>query len=204
MQNTNSRLNIGVKDNIFRFKPFIADKKKNTYLTAILSLLTMSFFGVFAIKPTITTAVSLTRDIGDLQALNEQYEQKITTIIKGQSEYEKIRDDIPLINMTLPTTSEFTKQIIAEENIATRSNILIASLQIDPVPISKSKDTGNVESFSLTFSGDGDYKGAYDLVLNNLKQQRLVSIEQVSLEQAGASGSAQLKVSVKAKSYYEP
>ena len=105
MQNTNSRLNIGVKDNIFRFKPFIADKKKNTYLTAILSLLTMSFFGVFAIKPTITTAVSLTRDIGDLQALNEQYEQKITTIIKGQSEYEKIRDDIPLINMTLPTTS---------------------------------------------------------------------------------------------------
>ena len=83
-------------------------------------------------------------------------------------------------------------------------HILIASLQIDPVPISKSKDTGNVESFSLTFSGDGDYKGAYDLVLNNLKQQRLVSIEQVSLEQAGASGSAQLKVSVKAKSYYEP
>src|SRR3989344_9056324 len=101
MQNTNSRLNIGVKDNIFRFKPFIADKKKNTYLTAILSLLTLSFFGVFAIKPTLTTAVSLHRDIQDLKALNAQYEEKITSIIKGQSAYEQIRDDIPLFYATL-------------------------------------------------------------------------------------------------------
>ena len=204
MLNTNQKLNIGVQENVFKIKPFITDKKKNTYLTAILSLLTMSFFGVFAIKPTITTAVSLTRDISDLKALNAQYEQKITTIIKGQSEYEKIRDDLPIINMTLPITSEFSKLIIGEENIAIRSNFLIGSLQVDPVPISKSKGTENVETFGFTLGGDVDYKGAYDLVLHNLDQQRLVNIDEVSLEQAEATGSGQLKIIIKAKSYYEP
>ncbi len=204
MLSTTTKLNTEVKDNLLRLKPYIANKTKNTYLTVILSLLTMSFFGLFAIKPTLSTAVSLNRDIQDLRVLNEQYEEKITTIIKGQSEYEKIRDDIPLIYASVPETAEFSKLIIREENIASTSGITLDSLQIDPVPISKSKDEGNVISFGFSVSGSGDYNGAYGLLLHNLNALRLVNVDQVSMEQEGASDGGQIKINLRAKSYYEP
>lgn len=193
-----------IQASFYRLKPFLDNKKKNTYLTAILSLLSLSFFGVFAIKPTLTTAVSLNRDIQDLKVLNAQYEEKITSIIKAQSAYEQIRDDIPLFYATLPKTPLSTKVLIEEEKIATSSNVIIEQIQIDSIPISKLENQTTLQEFNLTMVVTGDYIDTYNFINHLLKSQRIVSIDELNLEQQGSTTGGKLNVSLKGKSFYEP
>src|SRR3990170_4743668 len=90
-----------------KLAPTFKNKKTVSYFTISLSLFSLSFFGLFAIRPTLITAVSLIKEVNNLKTLNLQYENKISDIIRAQAEYEKVRDKINLVNIALPQTSEF-------------------------------------------------------------------------------------------------
>lgn len=186
-----------------RLKPFLESKKNATYFAAILSLLTLSFFGIFAIKPTLSTAVGLIKEIQDLKELNSKYEDKITSIVRAQSEYEKIRDDIPLFIETLPFTPDFTRLIKSQEALSTSSSISMDKLTLDGMPISQTKITGKLTTFNFSLSLNGDYNNFYSYISHFLKAQRLSSIDDIDLNQEQATTGGKLSVVVKAKSYYE-
>lgn len=186
-----------------RIKRMLENKKRNTYFTAILSLLTLSFFGLFAIKPTLTTAVKLNREIQELRDLNAKYEEKITNIVKAQSAYENIREDIPLFFMTLPDNPEFTSLIMTHEKIATASNMSLEQMALDPVPISKEKRTGVLNSFDINLLLSGNYIDLSSFLDHFLKSQRLVNIDQLNLDQKNSTADGILRTQIKSKSYYE-
>src|SRR3972149_7490430 len=77
-----------------RFKPVLKNAKVASYFTITLSLFSMSFFGLFAIRPTLITAISLIKEVNDLKSLSLDYENKISNIILAQSEYERIRESL--------------------------------------------------------------------------------------------------------------
>ena len=196
-------INSKIKESYRKLHPLLDNKKNATYFTAILSILTLSFFGIFAIKPTITTAVSLQKEIGDLRALNDKYEEKITSIVRAQSEYEKIRDDIPLFFATLPDRPQFTKLIINEEQIASNSGMTLVTFQLDPMPISKTEEKKGLVTLNLSIGATGEYGNAYNFLTHFLRSQRVVSIADIDLSQDQATYGGKIRVSLKAKSYYE-
>src|SRR3989344_4680870 len=106
-----------------RFTPILKNKKTTSYFTITLSLLSLSFFGLFAIRPTLITAVSLIKSVSELKNLNIDYENKIGSIVKAQSEYEQIRDNLPYLQSALPSNALFHKLAKALEIFADRSNI---------------------------------------------------------------------------------
>ncbi|MBI4067385.1 type 4a pilus biogenesis protein PilO, partial [Candidatus Gottesmanbacteria bacterium] len=163
----------------------------------------LSFFGLFAIKPTLTTAVKLNREIQELRDLNAKYEEKITNIVKAQSAYENIREDIPLFFMTLPDNPEFTSLIMTHEKIATASNMSLEQMALDPVPISKEKRTGVLNSFDINLLLSGNYIDLSSFLDHFLKSQRLVSIDQLNLDQKNSTADGILRTQIKSKSYYE-
>src|SRR3989344_5651953 len=81
-----------------RIRPVLKNTKSASYFTITLSLFSLSFFGMFAIRPTLITAVSLVRELKDLNNLSLDYENQISSIITAQSEYEKIRNSITLLD----------------------------------------------------------------------------------------------------------
>ncbi len=68
-----------------------------------LSIFTIIFFAVFAIKPTLTTMSDLVKEIEDKQKLNKQMQQKVTALATAQTEYEKFQDQFYLLDQSLPT-----------------------------------------------------------------------------------------------------
>src|SRR3990172_1643619 len=90
-----------------RFRPVLKNTKTASYFTITLTLFSLSFFGLFAIRPTLITAVSLIKEVNDLRKLSLDYENKISNFITAQSEYEKIRGSIPQVDKALPQYSEF-------------------------------------------------------------------------------------------------
>ncbi len=186
-----------------RLSKRLDDKRSASYISAIFSLLTLSFFGLFAIKPTLTTAVTLSRDIQDLRQLNARYEDKITNIVKAQSEYEKIRDDIPLFFETLPDNPAFTQLIVSHEQLVKNTGVELTQFKMEGLPISKSKEKGKLIPFAMSIGILGTYPEITSYVNQLLRIQRIVGIDDLLLSQNLATSEGKIKVSLKARSYYE-
>lgn len=182
----------------------MSSKKTASYFTLTLSLLTLSFFGLFAIRPTLVTAISLIKKVSDLRKLYVDYEDKIGSLIRAQSAYEQIRNDIHLFDKALPTNPSFSKLARAIEKFASQEDFVINQFQIDPVPISAPGATGKLYDYGFVLVGTGKYS-VISAFLNHLANwQRIVNIKSLEFTQTAGTSSATLRVSVKATAYYEP
>lgn len=187
-----------------RITPLMESKKTASYFTFTLSLFTLSFFGLFAIRPTLITAISLMKQVSDLRKLYNDDENKIGSIIRAQGEYEQIRDSLPFIDGAIPTNSSFGKLAKTIEKFAAQENITINQFQIDPVPISNPNPTSKLYNYGFSLVGTGKYP-SISLFLNHLiNWKRIVNLQSLEFTQSGGTTSAILRLSLKATTFYEP
>lgn len=184
--------------------PIMSSKKTASYFTLTLSLFTLSFFGLFAIRPTLITAISLMKQVSDLRKLYIDYENKIGTLIRAQTEYEQIRDDILLVDKALPTNSSFSNLAVTIEKFANQEDFTINQFQIDPVPISNPAATGKIYDFGFTLVGTGRYPAISAFLNHVVNWKRIVNIKSLEFAQTGGTSSATLRLSLKATTHYEP
>ncbi|MCL4339069.1 type 4a pilus biogenesis protein PilO [Patescibacteria group bacterium] len=187
-----------------RFMPIIKSKKSKSYLTLTLTFISLSIFGLFAIRPTLITAISLYKDVGDLQALNIQYENKIGSLIRAQSSYEQIRDDLPLIDAAIPTNTDFSKLARSIENFANKENLIINQMQIDNVSISHLPSTGRLSNYGFNMIATGDFNSITNFLTHLINWRRIVNISSLELSHEGGTQSANLRMQIRAITYYEP
>lgn len=180
------------------------NKKTASYFTITLSLFSLSFFGLFAIRPTLMTAISLVKSVNDLQKLNADYENKISSIVRAQSEYEKIRDSYSLMMTALPANASFSKLSLAIEKFAQKENVEISQLQIDSAPISNLPPSSKILSFNFHFIGSGDYPSISLFLSHLLNWKRIVAINSMELSQSGSTFSSSLRITFKGTAFYEP
>lgn len=186
-----------------QFSPVIKSKKTASYFTITLSLFSLSFFGLFAIRPTLITATTLIKNVVDLKKLNLDYENKISSIIRAQSEYEQIRYDLPLIDKALPSSSQFNKLAVSVEKFAKQENINLIQFQIDPVPISKPKISNKLQSFDFSLNGNGTYSSVSLFLQHLLNWQRLATINTLEMSKEGNAAEELIRITIKGTLYYE-
>ena len=187
-----------------KFLPRIKNKKAASYLTITLSLMAFSFFGLFALRPTLITAVSLIKSVSDLKALNTEYENKIAGIIKAQSEYEQMREELPLLSIALPDNAYFDQVASVFEKLATTSNVTIAQIQMDSTSVSKAKSRGMLEKFGFIVIGTGDYPSISSYINHILNWRRIITLSTLEFVHDGSTTSGNLRVTLRGNAYYEP
>ena len=187
-----------------RIRPVLKNTKSASYFTITLTLFSLSFFGLFAIRPTLITAVSLIKEVKDLRKLSLDYENKISNFITAQSEYERIRESIPLIDRALPQYSEFPGFARTMENIAIKNSFSINQFQIDAAPISLLPEVNKLNNFNFILVGIGNYDNSRHAIEDMVNSLRIVTIESLDFSTEGGTVSGNLRVSLKGKSYYEP
>src|SRR3989344_5000597 len=75
-----------------------AQKKSITaYAYIILTLFTVSFFGIFAITPTLTTIGNLNRQYEDSKLVYEALNKKLSSLQLLDFQYKEIQPDLPAI-----------------------------------------------------------------------------------------------------------
>lgn len=185
-------------------RPILKNSKTASYITITLTLFCLSFFGLFAIRPTMITAISLIKEVNDLRDLSIRYENKISNFITAQTEYEKIRDSISLIDAALPENSEFPTMAKTVENLALKNEIKINQFQIDSAPISQPSHDEQLKNFNYIMIGIGNYNNIHLFIDDLLNNIRIVSINSLDFSAEGGTVSGLLRVSIKGKTYYEP
>lgn len=219
---------VNLNINFYRYRhyyqeiePILKNPKTQAYAMIILSLFTISFFGFFAIRPTLKTIAALQRKISDHTQVNNQLEDKINALIKAQEEYQNIESLIPTIYSLMPQTPEFTSLIRQLEILASQHNIVLSELHVDPLvlygnqpntpdvtpQITQDENILAAETTTPTFpvifsvSFTGNYQDLVTLLDRLTNFDRIVTISLVDINVANEST---LTINVQSRAYYFP
>lgn len=116
-------------------RPVMSRASTRSYTTLIFSLLAISLFGWYAIRPTVRTILFLRREIADKTMLDQRLEEKITALIEAQAAYEGVQPRLSLIPQALPETPEVIDVVIQIRNLALASGASVSAIQVSTVPI---------------------------------------------------------------------
>ncbi|OGG12271.1 hypothetical protein A2781_02625 [Candidatus Gottesmanbacteria bacterium RIFCSPHIGHO2_01_FULL_42_27] len=136
--------------------------------------------------------------------MNLDYENQIGNIIRAQSEYEKVRDGIALIENALPPNADFTKLARGIETYAAENQFQLNQLQIDSAPISPLTEKQKLQKMNFILIGKGSYASVKNYLNDILNWKRIITVDSLDLVQEGGTVSGILRMTVKGTAYYEP
>lgn len=195
-----------------RLSPFVKSKHARAYTMIILSLFTVSFFGFFAIKPTLTTVVELKRKINDARILDSALQKKIDSLVRAQEEYQFVKDFIPAIEEALPDNPDVAKALLKIESLASDKQATITGLQTQAIIYksieiaslsAKNKDILTAKILSLDFSAalSGTYTQLTAFLEKLFTMRRTVTALSLELVPQGEQ-KATLKLLLRLNIYY--
>ena len=195
------------------------------YAIIVISLFTVSFVGMLAVRPTLETITTLQKQIEDRTLINQKLEQKINALIIAQAEYQKIAGDIPAIYNMLPQQPNITSLIIKLEEVAIAQGVSLTNLDFNPVTVFGTNDVTQVPaassaaetkdvlaaeafavvplSFSITFTGG--YQELVNVITQLTRMNRIVTIESADIQSnIDTVQGGTLTVGATTNSYYFP
>jgi hypothetical protein len=207
-------------------EPIFKKPASHAYTAVIFSFLAVSLFGWYAIRPTIQTILFLRREITDKVEINKKMEDKITALIEAQVYYQEIEPLIPIIDEALPVQPDAVPLMIQLRNLASRSGVLIDTLQIPSVPLlgqdapqaSKSAQTQPLPKgapkqadYNFSLAVQGPYTSVRSYIEGLLAMRRLVSLKgfsiipvkaELSASQSATPTTKLLRLALRLSSYY--
>lgn len=190
----------------------------------ILSVFSVVFLLVFAIRPTLATVASLQKKIEDQTVVNNKLNTKINQLVRANTDLGSYADRLP--DYFLAVTDVHDESGLAKriEVVSRGSNVKINNLSFDAVPLigtqinlsSKEKGAekptleagGKVASYIVTFDISGGANQVFDFLakLENIDRVALISSVNIKKEEIRSVGTIEvvndLRVTGKANAYY--
>lgn len=191
------------KNKNFVLLPNFGNKNTRKFTTIILTLIALSFFGLFAINPTLSTIAKLQKELEDNQFIDNSLRQKISNLSILQQKYSVLQNDIPIILNTIPQDSQIPLVMGEIQSIVKQSNIQLESLQNFQVELVKNNDTNNkYYSFEFSVSGFGSYDNISKFINSLVNMQRLIQIEALSINRQTDSNTS-LRFTLRGMAFYK-
>lgn len=184
---------------------FYRQKKIRIYTEVVLTILTITFFLFFAIKPTLLTITGLVKTIKDERLAIEKLEAKVDSLNLAQKQYVAIEPELYLIDQALPTEPDVSSLVKQLEALGRQSQVTIESLHLSQVTL-KGK-TPQEEAEKGVFGFDLNVTGAYPNLRNFLQSlsllRRIILVKSFSFK-TGKGEQGTLTLNVSAKANYQP
>jgi len=188
------------KKDYYRYKELflkllIIYKKRNDvrmFLEIILSLVTITFFSIFALKPTLLTISQLIKDNREKQETINKMEQKIKNVATAQKIYDLNVNKISLINQAIPDTPTPENLLRQLEGIAYINSVTIVGSSVNEVVLigEEKKKTNkkeiqnlpeNVSTITFSVNVVGPYLSLYNFLFDLQNSRRPVIINSIGL-----------------------
>lgn len=153
---------LGWRKDYLRYKEFFLNilalyqKKKEVrmFLEILLSSLTVTFFGLFALRPTLLTIAELYRQVKSKEETVQKLDQKINALNQAQSFFTSQGGRISVITQVAPTSPSPETFIRQLEGVANKNNTKILGISVGEVVI-KGTVVAKRESTELTSLPEG-------------------------------------------------
>jgi len=183
-------------------EPYLKTKRAAAYLMLFLSLLALSFFGSFAIRPTLTTITQLKRQIKDSQFVDKKLDEKMDQLVQAKNDYQLVSSIIPKVYQALPKKPEVTMLLKELERLAKESDATISALSFQSISYSKTGEENKLSAIDFSLTLKGEYFPIREFFNGLSKTKRIITLE--SFKIAPQSEEKILSLYLKGKAYYVP
>ena len=151
------------------------------YLYIIFSLFALSFFGIFAIGPTITTISNLNKQLGQDRDALKQLQDKNAALKSLSAQYLDIEPNLDLIDNAIPQSpkiAQLTRQI---EILTVKDSLIVQKMDTGLMELYPAKNV-NTPIFSYTFSVgvSGSEKDINTFISDVINMGRIIGIERLT------------------------
>lgn len=174
-----------------------------TYGSVIFSLLTMTVFILFAVKPTIETILILQKKLADAEQIVNKINLKAVSLSQARENYRNLSSDIKnRIQSIIPDSANLKSVIQTLEQSAKTNEASISALQIQPLTLEtkESNVLGSLAEVSFTFNVEGSYQNLIGLLQDLKRSSRLISVDRLTFNKTGEE--KVLILSISGKAYY--
>jgi Tfp pilus assembly protein PilO len=165
-----------------------------------LSIATILFFAIFAIRPTLITMSDLIKEIGDKRKLDTQMSQKVAALSAAQNTFNQVRDRTGVLDEALPRGMDLAYALKIIEKIASDQNLTITNLTVLAIP---PEPPENVPVSQLTRQAmpvqvavAGSYEGIREFAEQLRNSRRSFVIERISFATEDSRGQRTLEATI--------
>lgn len=166
--------------------PDFKEKKTQIYTTLILTFIALSFFGIFAISPTLSTIAQLNKKLEDSRFVNAKLEEKIKNLSLLSQQYNLLQEDIKAVETAIPVSSKTPIFIAQIEEIAKLSQVTLlrlntASVELSNENINLSNANMEFQTFSFFLNIQGSYENINRFISTLINFERITILDSLSL-----------------------
>lgn len=200
---TNSLFKNLQKKKFFEMLPDFKEERMQKFTTLVFTIVALSFFGLFAISPTLSTIANLSKQLSDNKFVDQQLQAKINNLYLLQQKYNQLTPDLPFVLDSFPKNPQVPLLVAQLQSLAQSSNITITSLQTFEVEVPNiSVNTNKYYAFSFSIAADGSYESLSTFINSVVKMQRIVSINILSLSRNTGVGPP-IQLNFKGTAYFK-
>ena len=142
----------------------------------------ISFFVIFAIRPTVLTISSLFGEIQSKQILKTKLNQKINDVIVAQDLFSQVEGRYNVVNNSLPDRPSFYDSFNQIKfSTGSDTNIKDLSFSLDSADKSATSPT-NLQTYTTSINALGPFVSSIDLAQKLLSNRRLININTISFK----------------------
>ncbi|HVZ67469.1 MAG TPA: type 4a pilus biogenesis protein PilO [Patescibacteria group bacterium] len=149
------------------------------YIYIILTLITVSFFGLFAIAPTLSTIGNLNKQYQDSKLVYDALNKKLTNLQLLDNEYKDIQTDLPIIYTAVPQTTKIPELTRKLEDVATLNNVTVSRLTFGEVEVYPNSKKSPIYSFTFTIGVVGTQQNVNNFIESVIDFDRIIGIDKI-------------------------
>lgn len=172
------------------------------YLEVIITLFTVIFFLVFAVRPAVITIFDLIGEINEKRVLTQRMQNKIDTIVVAQEEFAFVQQRRDVLESYLPFDFGISQGIVQVAGASQDNNLVFSQMNLSGVEMAD--PLADLSGLEFTFSTDGDYEELKNLMerLNQVRRWIDIDSYQISIADERDQALTQLRFNLRANFNY--
>jgi Tfp pilus assembly protein PilO len=154
-------------------------KKIVSFAYIALTLFTISFFGIFAIAPTLSTISNLNKQYDDNKLVLDALNKKLSTLQLLDSQYRTMQNDLTIIYDAIPKTTKIPKLTRQIENLAAANNVTITKLNFGSIEVYPIVKHDPLYSFTFNVTTQGNQSDINGFIGNIINFNRIIGIDRL-------------------------
>jgi len=131
----------------------------------------ITFFLVFALRPTILTISSLKGDIESKKLLKEELRVKINKVIAAQELFSQVQERYQIVNSSLPDKPNFYEASSIVQQIGQKYGVAADSMAFN-LEVGEVKEDPRIQAYNVSVGVNGPFTNALKFVTEILKNRR--------------------------------
>jgi hypothetical protein len=159
------------------------------------TFLLISFFAIFAIKPTLITISALVGEVKSKELLQKDLKGKINDVITAEDLFSQVQEKYSLVDSSLPNNPRFFQAATQINSMANNYQIFFDQLNFA---------VGDSNSFSVSISTSSAFPTVLALISDISQNRRLIDLNNISLSLGKNPLDQKINFSLPLNIYYWP